>query len=176
MNIFLAGIHGVGKTYLASQLPANYGLMHTSASKLIKEELMIPNWSAEKRVNDVDVNQIALTAAVQRYNSTGIRLLLDGHFVLLDAKGEFLCLGTEVFNSLNLDGVLLLEADPSVIAMRTYERDGRVVEIDHIIKFIAVERSQAKMVCNELDIPLLILKASDPEEFAEAIAATMRNS
>jgi hypothetical protein len=30
MNIFVAGIHGVGKTYLAKRLPAQDGLMHTS--------------------------------------------------------------------------------------------------------------------------------------------------
>jgi adenylate kinase len=41
MNIFVAGVHGVGKTYLASRLPP---LMSTSASKLIREELATANW------------------------------------------------------------------------------------------------------------------------------------
>ncbi|MGJ0483728.1 MAG: ATP-binding protein [Methylomicrobium sp.] len=132
MNIFIAGVHGVGKTYLASQLPATFGLIHTSASKLIKEELTMSNWGVDKRVNDVDVNQIALAAAVQRYNAAGTRLLLDGHFVLLNSEDNFLRLDIEVFNSLNLDGVVLLEADPNVIARRIFERDGREAKIDHL--------------------------------------------
>ncbi len=172
MNIFLAGVHGVGKTYLASQLPKTLGLMHTSASKLINEERTMPNWGADKRVSDVNANQVALTAAVQRHNAAGTRLLLDGHFVLLNAQGELTRLGTEVFESLNLDGVVLLEDDPNVIAMRIRERDGREAGIDHIVEFITAERSQAQMVCNELGIPHLILKAPNHDIFAEAITAT----
>ncbi len=169
MNVFVAGVHGVGKTYLASRLPVTLGLMHTSASKLIKEERAMPNWGVDKRVSDVDGNQTALAAAVQRHNAVGTRLLLDGHFVLLNSQEEFSLLGTEVFKSLNLDGVVLLEADPNVIAMRIRERDGRQAGIDHLIEFITAERSQAQMVCVELGISLIILKAPCPDTFVEAI-------
>lgn len=171
MNIFVAGVHGVGKTYLASQLPASLGLMHTSASKLIKDERALPSWGIDKRVSDVDANQVALAAAVTRYNKAGTRLLLDGHFVLLNTQDEFSRLGTEVFKTLNLEGVILLETDAHTIAIRIRERDGREADIDHIVKFIAAERSQAQMVCNELDIPLLILEAPSPDTFATAITA-----
>jgi adenylate kinase len=158
MNIFVVGVHGVGKTYLASQLPAPLGLIHTSASKIIDEERKMPNWSADKRASDVNANQLALAAAVQRHNAAGKRLLLDEHFVLLSAQGELTSLGTEVFESLNLDGVVLLEAAPNIIAMRIRERDGIEADIDHIVEFITVERSQLQMVCNEIDIPLLIVE------------------
>jgi len=176
MNILVAGVHGVGKTYLASKLPATFGLAHTSASKLINEERSMPNWGANKRVSDVDTNQIALAAAVKRHNGAGTRLLLDGHFVLLNAQGEFSRLGTEVFKSLNLYGVVLLEADPHAIAIRIRERDGREADIDHIVEFITAERSQAQMVCHELGIPLRILNAPNPDIFAEAVRATASNA
>lgn len=88
MNIFVAGVHGVGKTYLASRLPSTLGLIHTSASKLIKEERAMPSWGVDKRVSDVDANQIALAAAVKRHNDAGVQLLLDGHFVLLNNNGR----------------------------------------------------------------------------------------
>ncbi|MBU3059877.1 ATP-binding protein [Pseudomonas indica] len=169
MNIFVAGVHGVGKTYLASQLPANLGLMHTSASKLIKDERALPSWGVDKRVSDVEANQVALATAVTRYNKAGTRLILDGHFVLLNPQGEFSRLGTEVFKALSLESVILLEADAHTIAIRIRERDGREANIDHIAKFIAEERSQAQMVCNELEIPLLILEAPSPDTFARAI-------
>ena len=172
MNIFVAGVHGVGKTYLASKLPATLGLMHTSASKLIKEEYAMPNWGVDKRVSNVDANQIALGEAVKRHNSAGTRLLLDGHFVLLDSHGEFSRLGTEVFRSLNLDGVVLLEADPRTIAIRIRERDGREVGIEHMVEFIIAERSQAEMVCHKLGISLRILNSPSPDIFTKAVTMT----
>jgi len=173
MNIFVAGVHGVGKTYLASRLPETFGLMHTSASKLIKEERAMPNWGEDKRVGDVAGNQIAVAAAVKRHNAAGRRLLLDGHFVLLNAQGEFSRLSAEVFNSLNLDGVVLLEDDPRTIVVHIHERDGRAVDIGDMVKFIAAERLQAQVVCAELGIPLCILNAPSPSVFAETIKATV---
>ncbi|BAQ79890.1 ATP-binding protein [Pseudomonas sp. St29] len=173
MNIFVAGVHGVGKTYLASQLPRTLGLIHTSASKLIKEERALHSWGADKRVSDVDANQVALAEAVKRHNKAGTRLLLDGHFVLLDTQYEFLPLGTDVFKALNLDGVVLLEADAHTIAVRIRERDGQNMDFDHIVNFIAAERSQAQLVCDELGIPLIILEASSPDIFAAAVTAVV---
>ncbi len=169
MNVFVAGVHGVGKTHLASRLPETLGLMHTSASKLIEEERATPNWGADKCVSDVDGNQIKLLIAVRRHNSAGTRLLLDGHFVLLNPQGEFSLLGSEIFKSLNLDGVVLLEADPRTIAMRVRERDGGEAGIEHIVDFITAERSQAQMVCYELGIPLRILIAPNLDLFADAV-------
>jgi adenylate kinase len=171
MNIFVAGVHGVGKTFLASQLPATFGLKHTSASKLIKEEQSMPEWGADKRVGDIDANQIALAAAVKRHNDAGTRLLLDGHFVLLDTEGEFSRLGVDVFNSLNLDAVILLEVGPATIAQRILERDARQVSEGHLIDFIALERAQAQLVCAHLGISLAILIEPSSDSFAGAVAA-----
>lgn len=174
MNIFVAGVHGVGKTYLAARLPSTLGFTHTSASKLIKEERAMPSWGVDKRVSDVDANQLALATAVKRYNNTGTPLLLDGHFVLLDGSGNFVRLGTDVFGTLNISGVVLLEAEPQVIAARINERDGRIVDIDHLSDFIVAERSQAKIVCDGLGIPMRVLVDPSPQAFAEAVSVLER--
>jgi adenylate kinase len=174
VNIFVAGIHGVGKTYLASKLPPTLGLIHTSAGKLISEERQSSNWDGDKRVSDVDANQLALIAAVKRYNSAGQRLLLDGHFVVLNSSGAFVRLGSEVFMALNLDGVVLLETDPHTIATRIRKRDSREVNVGHLVEFIDAERTQAQAVCDHLGISLLILKAATLDTFAEVITKTAR--
>ncbi|MGF6220884.1 ATP-binding protein [Pseudomonas sp. YL-218 TE3947] len=171
MNIFIAGVHGVGKTYLASRISARLGLTHTSASKLIKEERALPNWEADKRVSDVDANQVALAEAVARHNSGGTHLLLDGHFILLNSQGEFSPLGADVFKTLNLKGVVLLEASPEIIAGRIRERDGRDADIENIAAFLSAERTQAHKVCSQLGISLQVLKEPSPEAFAKAIKA-----
>ena len=169
MNIFIAGIHGVGKTYLASRLPAGTGLLHTSASKLIKEELALPDWNPDKRVSDVNKNQVALAKAVARHNSKGAALLLDGHFVLLDTVGDFVLLGADVFKTLNLRGVVLIEADPKVVEVRVQNRDGLGRNSEWLKAFMQEERAQAEAVCSELGIPLLILLSPSDAEFATSL-------
>jgi adenylate kinase len=171
MNIFVAGIHGVGKTYLASRLPAGSGLLHTSASKLIKEELALPDWNVDKRVADVDRNQAALANAVARHNANGMALLLDGHFVLLNTEGEFVKLGTDVFKALNLSAVLLIEADPKVVETRVQNRDDLRRDSEWLTNFMAKERAQAEVVCRELKVPLHILISPSINEFFEVIAS-----
>jgi adenylate kinase len=169
MNIFVAGIHGVGKTYLASRLPASSGLLHTSASKLIKEELALPDWSPDKRVSDVERNQLALAQAVARHNANGTALLLDGHFVLLNTVGEFVQLGVDVFKTLNLSAVLLIEADLKVVEVRVHSRDDLQRDSEWLTEFMRKERSQAEAVCRDLSAPLLILVSPSIMQFAAAI-------
>ena len=168
MNVFVAGIHGVGKTYLASRIPATSGLMHTSASKLIKEELSLPEWATDKLVADVDRNQLALAKAVARHNAKGTALLLDGHFVLLGKTGEFTPLGADVFKTLNLSKVLLIEADPTVVEQRIQNRDGLGRDFNWLATFMHLEREQAEAICTELNIPLRILESPDVEKFVDA--------
>ena len=170
MNIFIAGINGVGKTFLASKLPAYYGLTHTSASKLIRDEKILPNWGNDKLVGDIDSNQLALAAAVKRHNDSGTRLLIDGHFVLLDAAGNFTCIEMDVFRSLHLDAVILIEEIPNIIAERIRQRDDRVTDTKFLIDFIATERAHAHAVCKEIGVPLEVLMSASPEIFVQAIS------
>lgn len=174
MNIFVAGIHGVGKTHLASRLPAaGSDLIHTSASKLIREERALPDWNPDKRVSDVDDNQVALAAAVARHNASETALLLDGHFVLLSQDGEFLPLESKVFKSLNLSAVVLIEDDPREIASRVSNRDGLQREAGWLEMFLARERTQAELVCRELNLPLRILVSPNDEDFANAVKSAL---
>lgn len=175
MNILVAGIHGVGKTYLASRLPEGTGLLHTSASKLIKEERAMPNWGADKRVSDVDVNQVALAAAVLRHNDAGTALLLDGHFVLLDAQGSFVRLEADVFKALSLRAVLLVEAAPVVVASRLRSRDGQERSAAWIDAFLKEERTQAQTVCGALRLPLYALATPDDAAFSSAVMSALRD-
>jgi adenylate kinase len=171
LNIFVAGIHGVGKSYLAGRLPASLGLLHTSASKLIREECALPTWGQDKRVANIDDNQIALAAAVARHNAQGSRLLLDGHFVLLDQSSQYVRLAPEIFRSLNLNAVILVEAPIEVVARRVLDRDGVSRSPAFLDEFAACERAQACAICAELSLPLQILVSPSDEEFASAIHA-----
>ncbi|NYT66875.1 AAA family ATPase [Alcaligenaceae bacterium] len=175
MNIFVAGIHGVGKTHVASRLSPSYGLLHTSASKLIREERTLPNWNTDKRVTDVDANQVALAAAVARYNGQGTRLLLDGHFVLLDPNAQFIALEAQVFQSLSLSAVILIQADAKVIAERLKARDAKDWNLQWLNDFMTTERNIAQTVSQELRIPLHIVVSANNQEFERAVATCISN-
>ena len=81
MTIFLAGAHGVGKTFLGRPVAKRLGLLHATASELIRQERGRATWNTDRRVTEVDENQEALIAAVQRLSAEGTAVLLDGHFV-----------------------------------------------------------------------------------------------
>lgn len=132
---------------------------------------MLPNWGNDKLVTDIDSNQIALAKAVQRHNDSGTKLLLDGHFVLLDVGGNFTCIEMEVFRSLHLDAVILIEEMPSTVAERIRQRDERVTDPEFLVDFMTAERTHAQSVCNEIGIPLDILMSPSPEVFAQTISA-----
>jgi adenylate kinase len=171
MNVFVAGIHGVGKTYLASRLPEGHNLLHTSASKLIREERSLPDWNIDKRVAEVDENQVALAKAVARYNASDTALLLDGHFVLLNSVSEFVMLRTEVFKALNLKAVVLIEASPEVVELRVKNRDEMRRDANWLATFMVKERAQAEAVCRELSVPLHVLVSPSDSEFVATIAS-----
>ncbi len=171
MNILVAGVHGVGKSYLASRLPPHVDLISTSASKLIKEELAAANWDSEKRVANVNANQLALSQSVKIHNREGRRLLIDGHFVLLNSQDEPVRLEANVFRALDLWGAVLIEADPIVIAARIRERDGREMDIEHLRHFVVAERTHGQFVCDELGLPLIVLSEPSGAVFVDAIVS-----
>ncbi len=168
MNVFVAGVHGVGKTYLCEHAVRSHGFTHASASKLIKEQLALPEWNANKLVSDIDGNQRALIAAIQRYAEANTPILLDGHFLLRNSAGELTEIKTDVFASLNLGGVILLEKDPQIIRQQIAGRDGLEQSLDGLQAAMEVERSRAEVVCKELRLPLSVLHTPTEQAFAQA--------
>lgn len=168
MTVFVAGVHGVGKSHLCKEYAESFSVVHASASGLIRKERSYVDWSLDKRVADIDDNQVALQRAVQRIISSGESLLLDGHFVLINKSSEFVPIDISVFDGLNLSGVVLLEARSELIMSRLLSRDSAVnaVEID---LFVQAEREHAKLVCDELGLALKILREPTFSDFSKAV-------
>ncbi|MWK60179.1 AAA family ATPase [Pseudomonas otitidis] len=168
MTVFVAGVHGVGKTHLCQQYASAFPVLHESASSLIQRERTQTAWSLDKRVVDVNDNQNALFRAVRRIALEGDSLLLDGHFVLISESAEFIKLDVQVFESLGLRGVVLLEASPEVIVSRLEKRDYSKSAVN-IEDFIKAERNNAENICGALGLNLEILYEPDFEEFSRAV-------
>lgn len=48
MTVFVAGVHGVGKSYLCQNYALKYGVVHESASALIRRERSLAEWGLIK--------------------------------------------------------------------------------------------------------------------------------
>jgi len=167
--IFLAGVHGVGKGYLGAPVAATLGMLHCTASQLIRDEKGRKTWSADKLVADVDDNQLALINAVNRRRESTASMLLDGHFVLRSGAGGLIRLDTDVFSRLRLSGVILLCDDSKIIAARLARRDGVSTSSESVAELASEEESHARAICCSLHIPLTVVNSATEIELKAAV-------
>lgn len=168
MVIFLAGAHGVGKSFLGKPVAESLGITYATASALIREEFGSANWDKSKRVQDVDRNQEALISAISRIRDDGGTLLLDGHFVLRDKDGALAPLDLEVFRRLGIHGAILLEAPSNIVACRLAER-GAPQALSDIDELASGELNHADHSCAALGIPLIRLSSPTESQLYAAI-------
>lgn len=169
MVVFVAGVHGVGKTYLCERFAAQTGIMHSSASSLIKSELKSANWESNKLVSDIDLNQVALTKAVNRLTENNANLLLDGHFVLKGSDGFLIEVDENTFKELSPSAITLIEAPAETVKNRLLTRDKNSSAGD-ISTFLKAEKERAIYISKLLNIPLSILNQPSDQAFQENIS------
>lgn len=173
MIIFVAGIHGVGKTYLGSPAAKNIGLRHATASQLIQEERGLQSWGSDKRVASVDENQAALISATNRLRANGQNLLLDGHFVLRGANGGLNKINSQVFRDLQIGAVLLLQARIEIVVNRLQARGDMSWTVSELQNLAEQEEAHAARVSAELGIACTNLCQPSQREFEKAICSIL---
>ena len=170
MTIFIAGIHGVGKTDLAKPAAARLAMTYATASQLIQDERGRASWSMSKVVDEVAENQAALVAAVSRVKATGHSLLLDGHCVLRTAANLHECLPKAVFRDLACSAVVLVGCSTKVILSRLADRGDNSWTEAEVDAFGLAEADHAAAICASLAMPLISLDAPTPDEFDAVLA------
>ncbi|OLF54642.1 ATP-binding protein [Pseudomonas chlororaphis] len=168
MVVFVAGVHGVGKTYLCDRFSAQTGIMHSSASSLIKRERQSASWESNKLVSDIDANQVALTKAVNRLTEKNTNLLLDGHFVLKDQNGLLIEVDESIFKELSLSAIVLIEAPTEIVRSRLLSRDSNSLAGD-ISNFQNTEKTRATYISKILNVPLFVLNQPSEQIFQATI-------
>ena len=169
--IFVSGIHGVGKTYFCDMLRAKLGIETYSASQLIEKRKSVL-FSPKKHVSDIEQNQVLLLEAIEELRGSGYEFVLDGHFCLLNERGDITRISKETYISLKPDAMILLTEEPSVIADRRYQRDGIKQELSEIFRFQEAERAYAIEIATELGIPLEISSgAADIDRIVDFVKA-----
>jgi adenylate kinase len=169
MTIFIAGVHGVGKTYLAKQATFRLGLKYATASQLIREERGHTSWNSSKRVDEVAANQAALVAAVARIKADKQALVLDGHFVLRKEVGQHQRLPDSVFRDLGCTSIILLACPTPVVLERLVARGDSSWDEAEMASFARAEAEHAASVASSLRIRLIELNSPSIDEFDEAL-------
>lgn len=164
--IFVAGIHAVGKTTLCKQAEKTKGIVHYSASGLIREEKASAVPEQGKAVSEVNTPQQHLIRAVRRIlpKHDG-NILLDGHFSLLLATGKIETIEVSVFHMLGVERVVVLHDEPEAIAARWSQRDGGAVDLAMVDAHQKEELCHARHVTRVLSIPLAEVRAFDLAAF-----------
>lgn len=154
--IFVGGIHGVGKSYQCANACEQLGATHLVAGDLLKAEKQ-QSADSNKRVTSIGQNQDVLVCALERVLVPGRTYLLDGHFVLMNAEGTISDIPSHTYETIAPRAVVLVVDEPSEIATRLRQRDGRSYEPAFLRELQDRETAHARVICDVLETPLLVV-------------------
>ncbi|HBJ79747.1 MULTISPECIES: ATP-binding protein [Fusobacterium] len=146
--IFVAGIHGVGKTTYCQKRSNIDKIPHYSASELIKKHVFLNGKNTEK----IERNQNILYSAIAELKEEVI--YLDGHFCLFNKEGKPEKIPKNIFEKLNIISIVLLYGDLKEILMRINKRDCSDYSIEKLEQLQKNEIEYAEELAKELEIPL----------------------
>lgn len=154
-TIFIAGAYGVGKSTIAKALSTRLSIPSYSASKIISQ-VNGEDYTNTKIVKDKYRNQDILTVSVGQLLNEFSKIILTGHFCIVNKSNEIERLPQDVYQKLSIEHILLLEATPTNIVQNLNNRDGVLYDIPFIESLLQEERCFAEEVSNILSCPLII--------------------
>ena len=156
--IFFSGVHGVGKTTLLKKLATEKPIFRTSVSDLIRlagENIEHNN----KFTENISNNQILWKQELEKLHLTrGFKIALDGHFCLLDSKGNLILLSDDTFDGTSMKKIVLKKENPTVIKQRLENRDATNWDLKKIELFQQAEEDRALYFSRKYSIPLFIFE------------------
>ena len=151
--LFLAGIYGVGKSTLGETLSQRQGIPFYSAGDLISQvngEIYGANKVVADKVGNQDILAIQIDRLLKQYG----RILLAGHFCIVNKHGEVDCLPQDAFKNLHLDKIILLEAEEEQVLDHLRVRDAKKYSPELVAAIMQTEREMAYAVSAELNCPI----------------------
>ncbi|NMF86006.1 ATP-binding protein [Nodosilinea sp. P-1105] len=168
--IFVAGVHGVGKTTLCNALATQFEIEHFSASNLIAKEKEEEHFRS-KQVGNIAGNQDHLVVAINKYLNDINWYLLDGHFCLLNKDNEITQIPYSTYEGIDPSAILVLIDKPENVHARLNSRDSIRYDLALFRSFQEQEILYAEYVRNKLHIPYLM---SNPIENQDEIFAFIK--
>lgn len=153
--VFLAGIYGVGKSTFANILAKKLNIKSYSAGDLICEQNG-EIYGERKAVINKGENQKILVKCVNQILQNEPRIVLAGHFCILNRQNEIEDLPSNVYSQLQIEKIILLQASPDVILSHLKFRDGKEYPIELIHHLSKREYIRAFKIAKEIDVKLII--------------------
>ena len=166
--IFIGGIHGVGKGTLCKRIESELGIIHLSASEVLKWKDFNMD-SSDKRVSDIDSTQDCLLKNLKGVITPGKTYLLDGHFCLLNKESKIEKVPEEVFIGINPKKIIVVSETPEIIAKRLYQRDGKRYETSLLEKMQNTEIEHAQYLSSLLDLEMFEVQSDSYNTLKEVI-------
>ncbi|PEC62927.1 ATP-binding protein [Bacillus toyonensis] len=164
--IFLSGIHGAGKSTLATELEKKTDIRTFSVSDLIRKAGNNMD-VIDKKTENISRNQELWKSELKKLNVEGSKLLLDGHFCLLDKSRNIVALPFTTFKNTQMSKIICIKSDPQIIKERLLKRDNNEYSVALLEEFQNCELQQAMRYSRENDISLFIYDETRP--FSELI-------
>lgn len=161
---FIAGVHGVGKTTLCSELSKDLSIPSYTASEIIDKTIVGKKIIYSKVENN---QKLLLAGLCELLMSTDI--ILDGHFVLLGKEGEAIKIEIDTFKEINPKVMFVLTAPPKEIYKRLLKRDATRYSLAILERLQIEEISHANRVSKVLNIPLYVVDNSENNRIIQLI-------
>ena len=171
MIILVAGIHGVGKTWHCEHYAHRRGVLHSSATGLVRQVLASVKWSDDRYATNRDRNRQALELALTSIAATGKSMLLEGNVVLMGKLPRALGIDLAAFERLSLGAIVLLESEPWTVLQRLPASHASATEVE---VFQQQERDSARAVARHLQIPLMLLRDCTEHSFGQTVDAWLK--
>jgi len=166
--IFIGGIHGVGKGTLCERIESELGIVHLSASEVLKWKDFNVD-SSDKRVADIDATQDRLLKNLKGVVTSGKTYLLDGHFCLLNKESKIEKVPEEVFIGINPKKIIVVSETPEIIAKRLSQRDGKRYETSLLEKMQNTEIEHAQYISSLLGLEMFEIQSDSYSTLKEVI-------
>lgn len=153
--VFVGGVHGVGKSTICRDVFDVLGYECVTASSLISAYGR--ETDRNKRVDRVIENQSFLLEALDKAKLKNRRLLLDGHYTLINGMGEIEPIDVEVFRAMRPHHLILIKGKPDEISERLQSRDNKLWTKTFLSKFQEAEEAHARHVAKNIGVPLRII-------------------
>jgi hypothetical protein len=172
--IFVAGVHGVGKSTLCAAVSLVTSVPSFTASELIRAKQSTLIQTGTKDVIDVANNQSILIDAVQEKTSDFEHIVVDGH-VTLFSNNTIVNISSSVFYSINVKLIILILESPNTIYSRLEKRDGNAYPVDLLRTHQTFELKHAREIASNLCIPFIAVHSDASEVIANLIVNLKNN-
>ncbi|MHB9010701.1 MAG: AAA family ATPase [Ignavibacteriaceae bacterium] len=166
--LFIGGVFTAGKTSLSHKLSNDFGVRTLSCGKIIEKEKKIDFSEKKLLVNDIKNNQNVLIKGLAKEIKDNEKIILDGHFSLLNSDSEIEKIDKKIFESISPQLIIILTRPLTELIQKFKERYEGNIEQSLIERMQQIEIAHAQQIAKELEINCIVTSKNSYTEILHA--------